>query len=63
MSPPEFDSESHEQMLATRYEQLARYEAFDKLIDMALDGQITMAEAKTAWESEVITYSGSNDGT
>jgi hypothetical protein len=58
MSQPEFDFEQHEAMLATRYEQLARYEAFDKLVDMALDGVITMGDAQTAWESEVTTFDG-----
>lgn len=58
MKRPEsgFDFEAHERMLAARYEQLARYEAFDKLVDMALDGVISMADAKTAWQSEVLEY-------
>jgi len=49
-----FDWEEHERQLAERYTQLARYEAFDKLVDMALDGVISMEDAKTAWESEVL---------
>ncbi len=48
----DFSFEAHEKMLSERYVQLARYEAFDKLIDMALDGVITLEEAQTAWESE-----------
>lgn len=51
-----FDFEEHERMLARRYEQLAKYEAFNRLVDMALDGVISMDDAKTAWESEVVTY-------
>lgn len=51
-----FSFEAHEAMLAVRYEQLAKYEAFDKLVDMALDGVIEMSDAKTAWESEVLSY-------
>lgn len=53
---PEFDFDAHERAIALRYEQLARYEAFDRLVDMALDGVITMPEAKTAWEAEVWVY-------
>ena len=53
---PDFDFEAHERQLAERYKQIAKYEAFDKLVDMALDGQITMTEAQVAWESEVLTY-------
>lgn len=56
MSQPEFSFEEHERMLAARYEQLAKYEAFDKLVDMALDGVISIGDAKTAWESEEIYY-------
>jgi len=51
-----FDFEQHERMLADRYAQLAKYEAFDKLIDMVLDGVITLDDAKSAWQSEVLTY-------
>lgn len=50
-----FDFDKHEAMLAARYEQLAKYDAFDKLVDMALDGVITMDEAKIAWEMEEVT--------
>lgn len=52
----EFDFETHERMLADRYAQLARYEAFDRLVDMALDGVISMQDAKTAWETEELSY-------
>lgn len=52
----EFSFEAHERMLADRYIQLARYEAFDKLIDLALDGVITIKDAITTFESEEITY-------
>lgn len=53
---PGFDFDEHERQIAERYLQLARYEAFDKLVDMALDGVITMDQAKTAWESEEMDY-------
>lgn len=56
MKQPEFNFEEHERMLATRYEQLAKFDAFDKLVDMALDGVISMGDAQTAWESEVLTF-------
>lgn len=52
----EFSFEAHEAMLAVRYEQLAKYEAFNKLVDMALDGVISLTDAKNAWESEEISY-------
>lgn len=55
-----FDWDNRERELALRYEQLARYEAFDKLVDMALDGVISLEEAKVAWENEVWVY---DDGT
>jgi hypothetical protein len=58
MSQPEFDFEQHEAQLAERYRQLARYEAFDKLVDMALDGVISMSDAKTAWETEELEWVG-----
>lgn len=58
MKQPEktFDFEEHERMFAARYEQLAKFDAFDKLVDMALDGVISMGDAQTAWESEVAYY-------
>lgn len=46
------------EVLAAYYERQVKYDAFDKLVDMALDGVITMEQAKTAWESEVVTYDG-----
>lgn len=52
----DFDFDAHERAIALRYEQLARYDAFDRLVDMALDGVISMQDAKTAWESEVWVY-------
>ena len=52
----QFDNEAYEQQIAERYRQLARFDAFDKLVDMALDGVITMDEAQVAWESEEIDY-------
>lgn len=51
-----FNFEAHEAMLSERYIQLARYEAFDKLIDMALDGVISIEDAILAFESEEIGY-------
>lgn len=49
MPQPEFDPEEHERQVNERYAQLSRYESFDMLVDMALDGVITMEEAKTEW--------------
>lgn len=57
-----FDFETHERVLSKRYVQLARYEAFDKLVDLALDGVVSLADAKKAWESEILTYRGDEDG-
>lgn len=51
-----FDFEEHERQLAERYRRLARYDSFDKLVDLALDGVISMADAKSAWEAEEIDY-------
>jgi hypothetical protein len=51
-----FDFDEHEKQLAERYRQLARFESFDKLVDMALDGVITMAQAQTAWLEEESDY-------
>lgn len=62
MLRPEFNQEQHDEEVSRRYEQLARFEAFDKLVDMALDGVISMEQAKTAWESEVVVYAGEDDG-
>lgn len=47
------------QLIADFYERKARIEAFDKLVDMALDGVITLQEAQVAWESEELSYDGS----
>lgn len=52
----EFDFETHERMLSERYLQLAKYEAFDKLVDMALDGVISLQDAQIAWETEELSY-------
>lgn len=49
-----FDQEKHDQEVAERYARIAVYDAFDKLVDMALDGVITMEDAKKAWESETV---------
>lgn len=60
MTQPEnqsdFDFEQHERVLSIRYQQLARYDAFDKLVDMALDGVIDMKDAQIAWESEEVFF-------
>lgn len=52
----DFDFDEHERQIAERYRQLARYEAFDKLVDLALDGVITMEEAKIAWFQDEADY-------
>lgn len=43
----EFDPAKHEADLAEKYRRLAKYDAFDKLIDMALDpnSPVTQEEA------------------
>lgn len=61
MAPHEKQPEAPDlelEQLAAYYERQAKYEAFDKLIDMVLDGVITMDQAKVAWESEVLEYGG-----
>jgi hypothetical protein len=52
-----FDEEAHNNAINERYRQLARFDAFDKLVDMALDGVITLEQAQVAWESEEIEWS------
>lgn len=42
--------------LAEYYERKARIESFDKLVDLALDGIISMEDAKDAWEHEQIMW-------
>lgn len=56
MEQLEFSFEEHEKMLSARYEQLAKFNAFDKLVDMALDGVISIEDAKSAWMSEEPYY-------
>jgi hypothetical protein len=41
----QFDEHKHEQHLAIRYAKLARYEAFNRFVDMALDGVCSRGEA------------------
>lgn len=41
----QFDFEAHEARVSERYRQIARIKAFDFLVDMALDGVITMTQA------------------
>lgn len=48
----EFDHQAHEQQVSDRYAQLARIETFDRIIDMALDGVITVAEAIKCYIAE-----------
>lgn len=57
MSQPEqFDfAERDRQLHLGFYERKARIEAFDKLVDLALDGVISLDDAKVAWESEVLS--------
>lgn len=47
-----FDNAAHEQQVSDRYAQLARAAAFDRIIDMALDGVITVAEAIKCYIAE-----------
>ena len=54
----DFDFTAHERMVAERYARLARYDAFDALVDMALDGVITMADAKKEWEADEEEWNG-----
>jgi hypothetical protein len=49
---PTFDNDEHERLLSERYAQLAMFDAFDALVDMALDGVITMEQAETAWKND-----------
>lgn len=41
----EFSPEAHEAAVSERYERLAKYEVIDRIIDLALDGVVTMPEA------------------
>lgn len=58
----EFDPEQHEldvqrywlEITADRYEQAAKLEAFDRFIDLALDGVITMDDAIKGFKEEYI---------
>ncbi len=50
----EFDNQQHEAFLAERYERLARIDAFDRFVDLALDGAISMDEALKAFREEYI---------
>lgn len=51
-----FDPEEHERQVEQRYYQLAKYKAFDRLVDLALDGIITLEEAKAAWLNEIAEH-------
>lgn len=41
----EFDPEAHERDVQAAYEKLFKYDAFDRLIDRAIDGEISVDEA------------------
>ena len=49
MAKKELDFNKAEREMAEAYAHKARIEAFDTLVDMALDGVITMEEAEQAW--------------
>jgi hypothetical protein len=49
----EFDNDAHEAMLAERYRKMALLETFDTLVDMALDGVITMDQAIEEYKLEL----------
>lgn len=55
MSAEAFDYEEHERQVSERYAQLAKYDAFDQLVDMALDGVITIDEALAGFKYEFET--------
>lgn len=48
----EFDPTEHETQIAEAYERIARVDAFDKFVDLALEGTITMDEALKAYREE-----------
>lgn len=52
MVQPEFDNDEHERKLAERYRRLGAIDAFDKFVDLALDGVITMDEAIKGYVEE-----------
>jgi hypothetical protein len=55
MALHEFDPEAHEADVAAYYERQARYEAFDQLIDLALDSsEVTVEEAIKAYKIEFV---------
>lgn len=51
-----FDFDAHEKQVAAKYQQLARIEAFDKFIDLALDGVVSFDSAVQGYleEAELI---------
>jgi hypothetical protein len=58
-----FDHEKHEQRLAERYRRLSQYDAFDKLVDLALDGQISLSEAISEFKTDYVPGEGLPDDT
>lgn len=50
----EFDPEQHEKEVAERFARLAKYDAFDRLIDLALIGQVTLEDAIQAFREEYV---------
>lgn len=56
-----FDPERHEAEIAERYEQIARIDAFDRFVDLALEGTITMDEAIKAYREEYVEAPSGTD--
>lgn len=52
MEQPNFDPEAHEEWVSARYRRIAMFDAFDKFMDLALEGVITREEAITAFSEE-----------
>ena len=48
----EFDLNDHEKEIAEFYEKQVAYSAFDKLVDLALDGVITLDQALTEYKQD-----------
>lgn len=50
--PKPSEEEARHEEIARKYERLSMYDAFDRFVDMALEGEITLKEAINAFEEE-----------
>lgn len=59
MTQPEFDNDAYELQIAERYRRLALFDAFDRFIDMSIEGIITREEAIDGFRDEYADDLGS----